>query len=194
MDDRQLEWKVISSEELVRTPVFDVARQSEAAASGMRGDYIAIAAPDWAMVIAEYRGCFVIVRQWRHAAQCMTAEFPGGVVDEGEDPAAAAVRELSEETGFKVGRLTHLGSVSPNPALFKNRFHVYLALDLTPTGEQELDDDELLTYRLVPIGEVIAAYGRGEYTHGLMGTAIALYLQHEYRKNQEDPRPSGTQA
>ena len=193
MDDRQLEWKVTASEELLRTPVFGVARQSEEAASGMRGDYIAIFAPDWAMVIAEYRGRFVMVRQWRHAAQCMTTEFPGGVADEGEDPSAAAVRELYEETGFKAGRLTHLGSVSPNPALFKNSFHVYLAEDLTPTGEQALDDDELLTYRLIPIGEVIASYGRGEYTHGLMGTALALYLQH-HGKEKENPRPSGTQA
>lgn len=180
MDDRQLKWEITGTKGLLHTPVFDVMQQSEATASGVKGDYIAMSAPDWAMVIAEYRGSFVLVRQWRHSAECMTTEFPGGVVDAGEDTAEAAARELFEETGFRAGKLTHLGSVSPNPALFKNRFHIYLAEELIPTGEQELDDDELLTYQLSPIDDVIRSYGRGEYVHALMGTAIALYLQHRY--------------
>lgn len=179
MDDQQLIWRVTGEKKLLRTPIFDVKEQREISATGIAGDYIAMEAPDWAMVIAVYRGCFVLVRQWRHAAQSLTAEFPGGIVDGGEDPAEAAARELREETGFEAGRMTHLGSVSPNPALFTNRFHVYLAEELTPTGEQALDDDELLTYHLVPIDDAVRAYGQGEYTHALMGTALALYLRHE---------------
>lgn len=187
MDDKQLEWQVTGERELLHTPVFDVGEQHEAA-NGVEGDYVAISAPDWAMVVPVYRGCFVLVRQWRHAARELTVEFPGGVVDGGEDPAAAATRELEEETGFRIGRLTHLGSVSPNPALFTNRFHVYLAEDLTPTGEQNLDDDELLTCSLVPIDEVVCSYGRGKYAHALMGTALALFLQHERLKDADSRR------
>ena len=186
-DDRQLEWKITATEPLAHTSVFDVIRQKESTADGMRGDYIAIDAPDWAMMIAVYEGRFVLVRQWRHAACALSVEFPGGVVDRGEDPAAAAARELVEETGFMAGRIMHLGSVSPNPALFKNRFHVYLAEELTPTGTQKLDADERLIYQLVPVDEVIASYGKGEYTHALMGAAIALYLQHDYLKNKGRP-------
>lgn len=185
MDDRQLMWRVNATEELLRTPVFSVMQQRESTDAGLQGDYIAVTAPDWAMVAAVYQGSFLMVRQWRHASESLTAEFPGGVVDEGEDPAAAAARELAEETGFTAGRLTHLGSVSPNPALFKNRLHIYLAEELTPTGEQSLDDDELLTCCLVPIDEVIGAYGKGEYTNALMGTAVAFYLQNAYLKDKD---------
>ena len=179
MTDKELRWEIESTKELLKTPVFDVLEQREITHSGMRGDYIAMDAPDWVQVIAEVDGQFILVRQWRHASQSMSTEFPGGVVDRGEDSATAARRELSEETGFKAGRLTHLGSVSPNPALFKNQYHVYLAEELEPTGEQHLDDDELLTYELMPAERVIAEYGRGELAHALMGTAIALYLQHK---------------
>ena len=90
-------------------------------------------------------------------------------------------RELKEETGFEAGQLTHLGTVSPNPALFKNQFHVFLAEELTQTGTQSLDSDELLTYELMPTDEVIHNYGKGEFAHALMGTALMLYLQHRQK-------------
>lgn len=176
-EDNQLKWEVTGTKRLLHTQVFDVLEQAEVSATGIKGDYVALEAPDWVMVIPEVRGSFVLVRQWRHAAGVLSLEFPGGVADKGESPATVAARELREETGFKAGKLTCLGVLYPNPALFQNRFHVYLAQALTPAGGQELDDDELLTFELRPIDEVIAAYGSGELTHALMGTALMLYLR-----------------
>ena len=181
MNKTDLKWSITDSKLLLHTPIFDVNEQHEVAATGIEGDYVAMDAPDWAMVIAEYRGSFVLVRQWRHSAECLSLEFPGGMVDDGEDAATASRRELMEETGFEAGRLTHLGTVSPNPALFKNRFHVYLAEDLKQTGTQSLDHDELLTYELMPTDEVIRHYGKGEFAHALMGTALMFYLQHRQK-------------
>ena len=182
MNDNDLKWEIKGSRELLHTPVFDVYGQAEISATGIEGDYIAIDAPDWVMVIPEYQGSVVMVRQWRHAAQRLTLEFPGGVIDGGEDPREAALRELGEETGFEVGEMIHLGSVSPNAALFKNSFHIYLARDLKPTGDQKLDDDELLDFSLVPVEEVIGSYGEGELVHALMGTALALYMRYTYNE------------
>lgn len=179
MNDNELKWNITDTKKLLHTPVFDVTEQREVSATGIEGDYIAMEAPDWAMVVAVYQDSFVLVRQWRHAAECLSLEFPGGVVDRGEDAGQAARRELREETGFEAGKLTLLGTVSPNPALFKNKFHVFLAEELTQTGSQALDDDELLTYELMPVDEVVASYGKGEFAHALMGTALALFQQHQ---------------
>ena len=178
LNDERLIWQTNREELLLHTPVFDVIGQEERSADGITGTYVAMEAPDWVMTIPVYRDCFVMVRQWRHAYKGLTTEFPGGVNDTGEDPAKTAVRELVEETGFLAGKLTHLGTCSPNPALFRNRFHVYLAEDLTPSGTQHLDEDEVLRWSLVPIEEVIAGFGSEEYAHALMGTALTYYLRY----------------
>lgn len=177
MKDEALIWQVLERRTLLHTPVFDVLEQREEAAAGPRGNYVAVEAPDWVMVIPVLGEEFVMVRQWRHAAQCLTVEFPGGVRDGDEDPADTAARELLEETGFRAGKLTPLGTCSPNPALFRNTFHCYLAEELTATGVQHLDADELLRYELHPVSEVLGSFGSPLYTHGLMGAALAFYRQ-----------------
>lgn len=184
MNEEALKWQVLDTEQLLHTPVFDVLSQREQAAAGPSGCYVAMEAPDWVMVIPVLGEDFLLVRQWRHAARCLTVEFPGGVRDGAEDPADTARRELLEETGFKAGRLTKLGSCNPNPALFRNTFHCYLAEELIPTGSQHLDADELLSYERHPISEVVERFGSPLYAHALMGTALAFYLRSADRREE----------
>ena len=176
MTDEELKWITTEREELLKTPVFTVMRQREEAGE-LCGNYIALDAPECVVMIPEYGDEFVLVRQWRHGKNALTTEFPGGVIGKGEAPEAAAYRELLEETGFKAGRLTPLGSVNPNPALFNSRFYVFLAQELEPTGQTHPDRDELITVLTRPIEEVVAAYGSEEYSHAFMGTALAFYLR-----------------
>ncbi len=177
MNDKELKWTIKSTEKLLETAVFDVYGQEESSGAGISGLYIAVDAPEWVLTVPVYNGCFVMVRQWRHAENSMTVEFPGGVAERGEDPKETAVRELREETGFIAGKITSLGSCSPNPALFRNHVHFFLAEDLTPTGEQHLDADEFLNCQLIPVEDVIKGFGTGEMTHAFTGTAIAFYLR-----------------
>ena len=107
----------------------------------------------------------------------LTLEFPGGVMDPKEEAKVTALRELEEETGYRAGKMTFLGRVSSNTALFKNHFSVFLAEDLVQTGQQHLDDDELLRFEEIPIEEVIKRYGDHELTHAYMGTALAFYFR-----------------
>lgn len=180
MENKDLIWEVGEKEMLLHTPVYDVYSQKETAPNGISGNYITADAPDWVMVIPVIDNNFLLVKQWRHSMLGLSIEFPGGVCDKGENPEVSALRELKEETGYEPGKLTKLGSICPNPALFGNKTHIFLAEDLKGTGVQKLDEDELLEYLQLPIDEVIKDYGSELYQHGLMGTALAFYLRYKY--------------
>lgn len=176
-----LEWKIEQREKILHTPVFDIYSQKEVSPEGFSGNYVSIAAPDWVVIVAVHNDNFILVNQFRHGEERVTVEFPGGVCDSNENPEETARRELLEETGFSAGRMTFLGKVSSNPALFKNHFSVYLAEELVQTGEQHLDSDEVLNYLELPRKEVLERMGSYEFSHAYTGTAIAFYLRHLLR-------------
>jgi 8-oxo-dGTP pyrophosphatase MutT (NUDIX family) len=124
-----------------------------------------------------------MVRQWRHGSRSLSVEFPGGVFEPGEDPVAAAARELREETAYRPGRIEKIGEFNPNPAIMSNRVHFFLAQDLRETGAQDLDDDEYIEVERVAVEKVFRGMGRAPYCHALMGTALALYI----KKTAGDP-------
>ncbi len=175
--DENLVWKCGNPKSLLKTCVFEVTSQHNTARDGTEGDYIVMNAPDWVIVIAEKDSDFIMVKQWRHGEKQLSVEFPGGVIDKGEKPEKAAIRELKEETGFKAGRLTKLGIANPNPALFCNHVHVFLAEELQNTGKQNLDEDEFINCIEIPKKEVLAGMGTKEFPHALMSTALCFYIK-----------------
>ena len=99
------------------------------------------------------RTVVVLVEQFRTSLQGHIHEIPAGILEEGEDPAACAARELEEETGFTAARITHLTTIHPTPGTSDHRMHIYLAEGLR-AGEQRLEDAECLTVVRFPLDEL----------------------------------------
>jgi ADP-ribose pyrophosphatase len=77
---------------------------------GLEADFDVLANPDTVAVLAlTEQEEVVLVRQFRPGPEQLLDELPGGVVDDGEEPLAAARRELLEETGY-TGELRAAGS------------------------------------------------------------------------------------
>lgn len=175
MSDNKLEWKIKGERELLKTVVYTVKETTSVSPDGKEGHYVVTDAPDWVIVVPETDGKFLMVRQWRHAHNGLSTEFPGGVINSGEEPVVAARREMEEETGYRAGKLTYLGCANPNPALMKNRVHFVAAEDLQKIGGQNLDEDEYVDFMQIPVDEVYAKIGSEEYPHALMMAALMKY-------------------
>ncbi len=134
---------------------------------------------DWATVIALTKDQeVVLIRQYRHGAQKVILELPGGASEAGESPLQAARRELLEETGYTSDHFIQIGCVSPNPANQTNLIYSFLALEAYPAGEQDLDESEEIEVVLKPLEELIAMAKDGELLQSMQVSAVFFMLSY----------------
>ena len=105
-------------------------------------------------------GRLVLVEQFRPAVNSRVVELPAGLVGdvagEGDEPlAAAASRELIEETGYRAGTLKRLFHGSASAGISAEQITFFLATDLEKVGPGGGDDSEDITVHEVPLGDVI---------------------------------------
>jgi ADP-ribose pyrophosphatase len=139
-------------------------------------EFIVIHAPDWVNVIAvTVDRRLVLVRQFRYGIDDFSTEIPGGVIEPGEDPLAAGLRELLEETGYAGERARIIGSVYPNPAIQDNRCHFVLVENVAKVRAVAWDSDEDLECLLAPVEEVLDWARTGRIRHALVVGALMHY-------------------
>ena len=88
-------------------------------------------------------GTVALVRQYRHAAGKYMLEIPAGSLDGDESPETGAARELEEEIGVTAAKLDKIAEFYVSPGFLTEKMFVYLATEITETG-QKLEEDELI--------------------------------------------------
>jgi ADP-ribose pyrophosphatase YjhB (NUDIX family) len=132
---------------------------------------------DWCVVAArDESGLWILVEQHRHGVNAVTLEPAGGIVDRGETPEQAALRELVEETGYVAHEAEPLGWVHPNPALSANRAHLFLVRRARRVRAPEQSVDENTSVVLLTDSDLSAALESGRISHalGVVGLERAL--------------------
>ena len=173
-------WESIEERDEGDFSVFSVRRKRmRSPMSGRAADFYVVDAPDWVNVVPVTPGGEVVcVRQYRPGTDEVTLEIPGGMIDESETPAAAARRELREETGYAADEWTALGAVDPNPAIQSNCCHTFLAAGATAEHAPAPDATEELTLERVPLADTGALVRDGRIRHALV--VVAFHLLNQY--------------
>jgi len=118
----------------------------------------------------------VLIRQFRHAAGGTILEVPAGKLDAGEPPERCAARELTEEAGYRAGRLVALGSIWTTPGFTDEVIHLFAAFELERVPSRP-EDDEVIEVIRVPLERALDLVWRGE----LRDAKSALALIHAAR-------------
>lgn len=85
-----------------------------------------------------------LIRQYRYAIDDYILEAPAGALEAGEDPLAAAGRELIEETGFAAATIKPRGYIITTPGYTDEKIYLYEASGLTPSNLYGKDEDEVI--------------------------------------------------
>jgi 8-oxo-dGTP pyrophosphatase MutT (NUDIX family) len=118
----------------------------------------------------------VFVRQYRHGSDDLSLEIPGGMVDPGEAPIVSAARECLEESGFGASDLKSLGVLNPNPAVFNNQLHTFVAEDVVIEADIQNTATEQTEVVLVPVADLTSYLLDGRIDHALVAATLWRYL------------------
>ena len=129
---------------------------------------------DWINVVALTReGLSIMVDQYRFGIGARTLETPGGMVDPGETPLAAAQRELLEETGYGGGTWRSLGAVEPNPAIHPHLCHHFLADGVKELAAPQPGPGEAIGLEFLDLHGLRSAMREGRLRHVLALSALS---------------------
>lgn len=141
-------------------------------------DWPWVMTPSYINVVAvTEEGRFLCFHQVKYGIEGITLSIVGGYIEPGEEPLAAAQRELREETGYESPDWVSLGSYLVDPNRGVATGHLFLARQarfVTPRNADDLEEQELL---LLSQQEVEAALDRGKIKIMAWAAAIAFALR-----------------
>jgi len=151
-------WKIVKSDIVIETPHIRLRRdQIELPGGEHVADYYVRESRGFTIVFAltpDER--VVLVRQYKHGIGASLLELPAGGIDQGEEPAACARRELAEETGYVADppELEHAGTFVYDPTSSTARYHLYVGRNARKLANTSFDVTEDISLELATLDEL----------------------------------------
>ena len=180
--DAHLREDCVHSSQVYRGHFLDVRRDEVSLPDGSRSVREYIVHPGAVMVIPLLDdGRLVVARQFRYPMGRVMLEFPAGKLDAGEAPLDCAVRELTEETGYRAREWARAGILHNAIAYSTEGIEVWFARGLT-AGAPKLDAGEFLEVGSASLDELEAAAGEGALTDAK--TLVGLLWLRQWREGR----------
>ncbi len=159
MTDKDLEWEEISTEHIVQDQWIDFRKSAYRYPDGrVFSPFYSYSRRDFAVIVAsDEEGRYICVRQFRQGIKTVTTEFPAGGIEPGksqESALEAAKRELKEETGYVSDDWKHLLTIPSNATISDNYAFIFSARNCRRSGEQHLDETEVLSVVKYTVEEI----------------------------------------
>ena len=169
----------LATREVYRNPWISVREDQVRHANGHEGIYgVVTSSPCVGILPFVDDSHVVLVRQYRYVIGRPTWEMPSGSVNPGESAAAAANRELSEESGYRADRLELVSTFNTSKSVVDEEARLFLAFDLTPTVP-EPDETEQISTAVFSFPDVLRMVRGGEIVDSM--TIIAVLLAADRR-------------
>ena len=166
----------LTSETVFSGKLIDVRRDSVRLPNGRTTDREIVVHPETIAVLPVLEdGRLVLVRQFRKAAERTLLEVPAGGIDPGETPEDAVLREMVEETGYRVGKTALLSSFYTSPGFTTEFMHLYAAMDLH-AGEPTEETDQIEVV-LLSVEEALQHVRTGEIADAKSILALLIYAR-----------------
>lgn len=161
-DPEESPWRTLGAREVYRNPWMSVTEYSVRRPDGKTGIYGVVDPGDNATIVAlDETERIALVGEFRYVTQQHQWMLPSGKVEDGEEPLAAAQRELAEEAGVAAEEWTSLGAYHLSNGILKQVSHIFLARGLQPATAHP-EGTEQFTMRSLPLGDAVEACLRGE--------------------------------
>lgn len=132
--------------------------------------------------------CLLFVRQYRYPYKEVLLEIPAGKLDAGEEPLAAAKRELLEEAGAVGEDYQYMGVMYPSPGCYREHLHLYFC-HVKEMGASNPDEDEFLEVEKIPLEKAMQMCLNNEIADAktqLLILKIAALNQCATKESQEE--------
>lgn len=183
-----MELKRLKRKVLYSGKVFDLIVDEVEYPSGRRGVREIAHHPGGAVVVPVLEdGQVMLVRQLRYPFGVHVLELPAGKLGPGENPEAAARRELEEETGWVADHLTKLTSIYTTPGFCDEELHIYLGTGLhaSPDGHKREEGEFTMTIHTFPLDETLRLIETGEIKDSKTIVGLLLAEKHLRRHSNE---------
>ena len=172
-------WKLLKTEYLVDAPWLKVAKETCELPNGkVIDDFYTLWQPDWVLILARTaQGNWVMTEQYRHGTGKIALEFPAGILNKGETPEQAALRELQEECGYAgngCDTIKFIGTFPVNPDRHRGVFHVVFIDGVKKAGTTNFDSTEEIETRELSDEDLQKKMADGTFNHPLQ---MAGYLK-----------------
>ncbi|MEO6713696.1 MAG: NUDIX hydrolase, partial [Mycobacteriales bacterium] len=163
-----MRWTVHGERSVYESDWVNVALVDIEIPGGERFEHHVVRAPKKAAGVVVHDPARGVLLLWRHRFITDTWgwEIPAGRIEEGEQPAEAAAREVLEETGWRPGPVEPLVTFHPTNGLSDHRFHIFSAAGAEYVGDP-VDSSESERVEWLPLHEVREVIRRGEMPDGL---------------------------